>query len=163
MNTGVTSTPRRPTSGSPTDDTGRRLHGSTDPGAVERTHSSRVLHRAGDASARASAGVLVALALLVWFLVGAFTRFPTWWQVVLYSVSASLTLVMVFALQHVQSRLESATQRKLDEIIRALPTADNALIALEEATDAELAARADLDRVERLAGSSGGDSLGPAR
>jgi len=31
-----------------------------------------------------------------------------------------------------------ATQRKLDEILRALPQADNALIALEDASDAQL-------------------------
>jgi len=47
---------------------------------------------------------------------------------------------MVFVIQHRQSRQQVATQRKLDEILRALPPADNALIALEEASDDALAA-----------------------
>jgi hypothetical protein len=36
--------------------------------------------------------------------------------------------MMVFVLQHAQNRLEQATQLKLDELIDALPGADNGLI-----------------------------------
>jgi low affinity Fe/Cu permease len=46
---------------------------------------------------------------------------------------SSVTLVMVFAIQHTQGREQAATQRKLDELIRALPGADEALMMLEEA------------------------------
>jgi len=46
---------------------------------------------------------------------------------------SSITLVMVFAIQHTQGREQAATQRKLDELIRALPGADEALMMLEEA------------------------------
>ena len=80
---------------------------------------------------------------------GIASRFPEWWATVLYSVSASITLIMVFTLQHMQSRLESATQRKLDEILRALPQADDQLIAVEEASDAELAALTELNQTDR--------------
>ena len=75
--------------------------------------------------------------------------FPTWWQATLYSVSSSLTLVMVFALQHTQTRQQSATQRKLDELLRSQPRADGGLIAVEEAPDHELAALADKNLEER--------------
>ena len=67
----------------------------------------------------------------------------------LYSVSTSITLVMVFAIQHTQARQQSATQRKLDELLRAQPLADNRIIAVEEAPDAELEALADLNQADR--------------
>jgi low affinity Fe/Cu permease len=41
---------------------------------------------------------------------------------------------MVFAIQHTQGREQAATQRKLDELIRALPGADESLMMLEEAS-----------------------------
>ena len=56
------------------------------------------------------------------------------------TLAAATTLIMVFVIQHTQARAESATQRKLDEILRASPGADNSLITLEEAPDNELRA-----------------------
>ena len=59
--------------------------------------------------------------------------FPSPW-VAVFEVSASgVTLLMVFAIQHTQGREQAATQRKLDELIRALPGADESLMMLEEA------------------------------
>ncbi len=49
------------------------------------------------------------------------------------SVSA-LTLIMVFAIHHTQGREQAATQRKLDELIRAAPGANESLMMLEEAS-----------------------------
>ena len=64
---------------------------------------------------------------------GAALGFPTRW-VATFEVSVSaITLVMVFAIQHTQGREQAATQRKLDELIRALPGADESLMMLEEA------------------------------
>ncbi len=42
---------------------------------------------------------------------------------------------MVFVIQHTQSREQAATQRKLDELLRALPGAESGLIMLEEASE----------------------------
>ncbi len=117
--------------------------------ATQRQRGSRMLHRLGDFSAHAAAGLIAAGAVLAWLAVGLLTRFPSWWQTVLYSVSSSITLVMVFAIQHTQARQQSATQRKLDELVRTQPSADNRLIALEEAPDAELEALADLNLADR--------------
>ena len=62
----------------------------------------------------------------------------------LYTVTSSITLVMVFVIQHTQARQQAATQRKLDEVVRAVPTANNRLIAVEEAaSDGELEKLAD--------------------
>lgn len=116
---------------------------------AERTWTSRSLHRLGEWTAHASAGLVVAFAVALWTGVGVAVGFPTWWQVTLYSVSSSVTLVMVFALQHTQTRQQSATQRKLDELLRSQPQADGGLIAVEEAPDQELQALADKNLKER--------------
>jgi low affinity Fe/Cu permease len=46
---------------------------------------------------------------------------------------SSVTLIMVFAIQHTQGREQAATQRKLDELIRAFPGTNESLMMLEEA------------------------------
>jgi low affinity Fe/Cu permease len=56
------------------------------------------------------------------------------------SLVAAITVTMVFVIQHTQARHQAATQRKLDEILKVLPEADNALITLEHASDSELRA-----------------------
>jgi low affinity Fe/Cu permease len=56
---------------------------------------------------------------------------------------------MVFAIQHTQSREQLVTQRKLDELLRAQPGADDRLIAAEEASDEELDALATLNADDR--------------
>ena len=102
------------------------------------TRSSHALHQLGEWSSRASAGVTVAGVVVGWLVVGAVAGFPTWWQVALYSTASSVTVVMVFAIQHTQHREQLVTQRKLDELVRAQPGADNRIVAAETATDAEL-------------------------
>jgi low affinity Fe/Cu permease len=84
-----------------------------------------------------------------WAVVGTLTRFPVWWQTALYSVTASVTFVMVFVIQHAQERQTSATQRKLDELIRSSSSADDALIAVEETDDGHLQALASLNYSDR--------------
>ncbi|WP_188681320.1 low affinity iron permease family protein [Subtercola lobariae] len=114
-----------------------------------RSVGSLLLHRIGEVSSHAAAGLVATLLILGWVVFGIVTDFPDWWDTVLYITSSSVTLVMVFAIQHTQSRQQSATQRKLDEILRALPNADGSLIAVEEAPDGELEARAELNLADR--------------
>jgi low affinity Fe/Cu permease len=114
-----------------------------------RRWSSRQLHRLGEASSHAWAGAIVLLVAVGWVAVGAWTGFGAGWQSVLTCTTAVITVVMVFAIQHLQAREQAAVQRKLDEILRSLPTADNRLISIEEAPDEELAALAELNRADR--------------
>ena len=103
-----------------------------------RTRGSSVLHRVGVATTHPASSMLVAAVLVAWVAVGVATGFPRWWTTTLYATTASVTLVMVFVIQHTQARLELATQRKLDELLLAVPEADNRLVAAEIATDDEL-------------------------
>jgi low affinity Fe/Cu permease len=77
---------------------------------------------------------------LAWVFLSAAFGFPSLWERVFQTLVAAVTVVMVFVIQHTQARHQAATQRKLDEILRALPDANNALLALEHASDQELQA-----------------------
>jgi low affinity Fe/Cu permease len=77
---------------------------------------------------------------VVWVLTSAVFGFPARLETVFMTLAAATTLIMVFVIQHTQARAQAATQRKLDEILRASPGADNSLITLEEAPDNELKA-----------------------
>jgi len=121
-----------------------------------RRWSSRALHQVGEVTAHSAAGLSVAAAVVIWLVVGAVVAFPSWWTTALEIASSAITLIMVFAIQHTQARQQSATQRKLDELLRAMPTADDRLIAVEEAPDAELEALADLNLADREAAADAG-------
>ncbi|MEA9986709.1 low affinity iron permease family protein [Subtercola sp. RTI3] len=108
-----------------------------------------MLHTIGQASSHSAAGLFATASILAWVIFGILTNFPDWWDNALYVVSSSVTFIMVFAIQHTQSRQQSATQRKLDEILRAMPGADERLIAVEEAPDAELEALTELNLSDR--------------
>ncbi len=125
----------------------RRRHGAfgTNPTPVrsdvsirERHWTSRLLHHLGASMAHSGAGATAAVLLVSWIVVGVATRFPHWWEVVLYVVTSGITFLMVFVIQHTQSRQTAATQRKLDELIRASAGADPTYIAAEEAPDDDL-------------------------
>ena len=116
---------------------------------TQRHWSSRVLHRVGEVVAHAGSGILAAVLVVAWAIVGLATRFPGWWQTTLYSVTGAVTFVMVFVIQHTQQRQVAATQRKLDELIRSSTEADPTLIAVEEAPDDDLENLARLHVAER--------------
>jgi low affinity Fe/Cu permease len=87
----------------------------------------------------------------VWVAYSIFGGFPGRLELIFQTVVSALTLAMVFVLQHTQARQQAVTQRKLDEILRAMPAADNALIGLEAGSDRELAAVTDSHQEIRAA------------
>jgi low affinity Fe/Cu permease len=102
---------------------------------------SRVLQRMGESTSRASTAVVVALALLVFIIVLGIEGFPSTWETAFSTVAEVITLVMLFVIQHTQSRHQLVLQLKLDELIRASPQADDRLVKLEVAADDELMQR----------------------
>jgi low affinity Fe/Cu permease len=124
------------------------------PGWEDRPWASRVLHRIGEVAGHSGAGIVSAALVAAWSVVGLVWGFPHWWQTVLYSVTGSVTFVMVFVIQHAQERQIAGTQRKLDELIRASTQADNSLIAVEEAPDEHLQALAHLNIDDRKRAAS---------
>ena len=105
---------------------------------AERSRISRWLSRVDRYASRPLASVLVIGAAAVWIAVSVAAGFPTRWEIIFQTLVAALTLVMVFVIQHTQARNQRATQRKLDEILLAMPGADNSLLTLEHASDEQL-------------------------
>jgi low affinity Fe/Cu permease len=112
----------------------------------QRHPSSRVLHALDRWAARPTLALSVVAADLVWVLYSALFGFPARLETAFQTIAAGTTLAMVFVIQHTQARAQAATQRKLDEILRASPDADNTLITLEEAPDNELKAATEAHR-----------------
>jgi len=97
-------------------------------------------------AARPTLALSVVTADLVWVLFSVLLGFPARLETAFQTIAAATTLAMVFVIQHTQARAQAATQRKLDEILRASPEADKKLITLEEAPDHELKAAAQAHR-----------------
>jgi low affinity Fe/Cu permease len=87
-------------------------------------------------SAWAFAGVVIVI--LVWLLAGPTFHFSDTWQLIINTGTTIVTFLMVFLIQNTQNRDAKATQLKLDEIIRALKGARNALVDLEDLSDQDL-------------------------
>ena|SRR5450759_1572940 len=120
-------------------------HGSSERNE-QRHRGSRVLHALDRWAARPTLALGVVTADVVWVLYSVAFGFPARLETAFQALAAATTLAMVFVIQHTQARAQEATQRKLDEILRASPEADNSLITLEEAPDNELKAATDAHR-----------------
>jgi low affinity Fe/Cu permease len=107
------------------------------PRIVRRTanlpRNSRVLYRVEHYSSLPGVALSIVVGLIVLVAVGAALGFPAGWVAGFEVGASAVTLMMVFAIQHTQGREQAATQRKLDEILKALPGAADHLMMLEEA------------------------------
>lgn len=103
-----------------------------------RSPASLLLSGADRYASRPAAAVLVVTMAVVWLGVSIVAGFPARWETVFETVTSALTLAMVFVIQHTQARYQRATQRKLDELLLAVPGTDSSLLTLEHASDDEL-------------------------
>lgn len=73
-----------------------------------------------------------------WALTGPVFDFNETWQLVINTGTTIITFLMVFLIQHTQNSDTAAMQIKLDDLIRATPHANNALLDLEELDEEQL-------------------------
>ncbi len=78
------------------------------------------------------------LIVVVWSATGPLFRYSDTWQLVINTGTTIVTFLMVFLIQNTQNRDAKAIHLKLDELIRSVKGARNALIDLEELSEEEL-------------------------
>jgi low affinity Fe/Cu permease len=82
--------------------------------------------------------IAAVIIILLWAVTGPIFGFSDTWQLVINTSTTIITFLMVFLIQNTQNRDTEALQIKLDELIRAVESAHNALLDLEELDDEEL-------------------------
>ena len=105
------------------------------PRVEQLTPSSRLLHKIDYYTSIPSATIVLATLLAIAVIVGAVLGFPSGWLTGFEIGTSVLTLLFVTVIQHTQGREQTATQRKLDELLRATPHAETGLMMLEEESD----------------------------
>jgi len=78
------------------------------------------------------------LLIVLWAVIGPIFGFSDTWQLVINTGTTIITFLMVFLIQNTQNRDAEAMHIKLDELIRAIDKAQNALLNLEELEEKEL-------------------------
>jgi low affinity Fe/Cu permease len=109
---------------------GRRITNRT----AQLPKSSRILYKIEHYTSLPAVALIVTAVVICLVATITSLHFPGTWVDGFEVFASAATLVMVFAIQHTQGREQSATQRKLDELIRALPNANESLMMLEEAS-----------------------------
>lgn len=129
-------------------------------GARRSVHVRSVVSAAAqaivDGAGSAAASAVVVVLVGVWAIVGATRGFSETWLTLLFAVSGSVTLVMVFFIQHATGRQIRALSLKLDELVRTHPDASDAVIGAEHSPLHEQ------DALERSAKNQRGRSPHPA-
>ena len=76
--------------------------------------------------------------IILWAISGPIFGFSDTWQLIINTGTTIITFLMVFIIQNTQNRDAEAMHIKLDELIRAMDQAQNALLNLEELEEDDL-------------------------
>jgi len=79
------------------------------------------------------------IACVVWAATGPYFHYSDTWQLIINTTTTVITFLVVFLIQNTQNHDNRALHLKLDELLRAVKSARNSMVDLEEMTDEELA------------------------
>lgn len=102
-------------------------------------HLSTVAKWISDKAAQSFTGFAAFLIVLVWGIAGLPLHFSVSWHLMISTLAAVISIIMLFIIQNSQNRHTIAIQLKLDEIIRATKGAHNEMMDIEKLTDEDLA------------------------
>jgi low affinity Fe/Cu permease len=109
---------------------------------MSRTRTTSSFGRFARCSAHAvgqpAAFVTAVAVIILWAVAGPFFGFSDTWQLVINTGTTIVTFLMVFLIQNTQNKDAEAMHIKLDELIRALDNAQNALLNLEDLEEKDL-------------------------
>ena len=97
-----------------------------------------IANRVSAAAGRPVTFILAVSVIAIWGITGPIFGWSDTWQLVINTGTTIVTFLMVFLIQNTQNRDSEAMQVKLDEVIRALKRADNAVLASEDLTEQQL-------------------------
>lgn len=112
-----------------------------EPAVPARSPLGRSVRRLDQLFARSAVTTLIGAIVGAFVVALVIAGFPETWEFIFSTLASAVTLVMVFVLHHAQRREQAATQLKLDEIVRAIPQADDHYVHLQGAQDDELRER----------------------
>jgi low affinity Fe/Cu permease len=98
----------------------------------------RFARATASAAGRPATFVTAVLLIALWGATGPLFGFSDTWQLVVNTATTIVTFLMVFLIQNTQNRDAEAMHIKIDELIRAIDGAHNALLDLEELDERDL-------------------------
>jgi low affinity Fe/Cu permease len=105
-------------------------------------HHGSVFHslarRSSESLGSPWAFMVALLVVLAWAVSGPFFHYSDTWQLVINTGTTVVTFLMVFLIQNTQNRESLGLRLKLDELIRAMDSARNEFIGVEDLDDADL-------------------------
>jgi low affinity Fe/Cu permease len=105
---------------------------------VCRSAFSHVARQTARFAGNPAALVTAIACVVVWAVLGPHFDYSDTWQLVINTGTTIITFIMVFLIQNSQNRDTDAIHIKLNEIIRALEGAHNAVVSLEDLEEEEL-------------------------
>ncbi|HEX8113784.1 MAG TPA: low affinity iron permease family protein [Kofleriaceae bacterium] len=124
----------------------------------------KVAHATACAIGSPYAFAAAVMVVVVWAVCGPAFHYSDTWQLVINTGTTIVTFLVVFMIQNTQNRDSRAIHLKLDELIRAVESARNRLVDVEDLPDEELARLArEFQRLRRLADAHEATTAPPAR
>ena len=99
----------------------------------------RIARRVAYAIGTPVAFILAMLSIVIWAATGPIFGYSDTWQLIINTTTTVVTFLVVFLIQNTQNHDSRAVHLKLDELLRALKSARNSLVDLEELPEEELA------------------------